>query len=177
MCGMLRCIFRISVAENRSDNLGCRSELGSDPPPTAVGKSLGLHTVHTVCQTRKSLAGKSFKTRLTGDFYNHTHIGASHHLAPIANAMPHETKNPRNIICNNYRLVKFGPQSPIVAGCIVAPVYILAQLSLWSSVQGFLVIANFVFHGNLHPLCTRAPEEDMSRPWFGPMTSCTAGEH
>jgi hypothetical protein len=91
--------------------------------------------------------------------------------------MPHETKNPRNIICNNYRLVKFGPQSPIVAGCIVAPVYILAQLSLWSSVQGFLVIANFVFHGNLHPLCTRAPEEDMSRPWFGPTTSCTAGEH
>jgi hypothetical protein len=88
MCEMLRCIFRISVAENRSDNLGCRSELGSDPPTTAAGKSLGLHTV---CQTRKSHVGKSLKTRLTGDFYNH---GAPNHLAPIGNATPEETKNP-----------------------------------------------------------------------------------
>ncbi len=104
MCGMLPCIFRISVAENRSDNLGCRSELGSDPPPTtAAGKSLGLHTE---CQTRKSHVGKSLKTRLTGDFYNH---GAPNHLASIGNATLHETKNPRNIICKSYRLVKFGP--------------------------------------------------------------------
>jgi hypothetical protein len=98
MCGMLRCIFRISVAENRSDNLGCRSELGSDPPTTAAGKSLGLHIV---CQLRKSHVGKSFKTRLTGDFYNH---GAQNHLASIGNAMQHETTNPRNIICKYDRL-------------------------------------------------------------------------